>query len=217
MQLKTTSLMHIKKQIWASVAALLISLSMLIIVYLAGRKFQIELSDLTRDPSAVLKGPAYVGFLSNLGIFFWSASAAICFFTSWLMGQRGNQGGFAGMLFWSGLLLLTLGFDDAFQLHEKLFSNIRYVPEELFFATYLVCTVMITLVYRRSFFQTDFLIWMMALAAFGMSILIDKAVWYFEKDRAFYEDSFKFIGIIAWAFYYIRTTARLLQLEEKQT
>lgn len=211
MRVLMVSTSQIKNQVVPVIGSLLLSLIMILLVYGAGRYFQLELSDLTRDPSAVLKGPAYVGFLSNLGIFFWSASAVICFFTSWLLRSSGDLSGYPGMLFWSGMLSLMLGFDDAFQLHEKFFSNIRYVPEELFFLFYFVCTVMITWVYRANFFKTDYLIWSSAMLAFALSIVIDKKIWVIQNDRAFYEDAFKFTGIVIWTVYYLRTAGDLLK------
>jgi hypothetical protein len=205
-----------RNQVMPTLIALTIPVLILILVYSTGRYFQLELSDLTRDPSAVLKGPAYVGFLSNLGIFFWSASAVICFFTSWLLRSTTDYRDYSGMLFWSGMLSLMLGFDDAFQLHEKFFSNIRYVPEELFFLFYFVCTVMITWVYRASFFKTEYLIWSSAMLAFALSIVIDKKIWVIQNDRAFYEDAFKFTGIVIWTVYYLRTSGNLLK-DRRQT
>src|SRR3972149_2923417 len=40
----------------------------------------IPTGDLTNDPSEIGGLPAYAGFLSQIGIFFWSASATVCFF-----------------------------------------------------------------------------------------------------------------------------------------
>lgn len=211
MRVLMVSTSQIKNQVVPVIGSLLLALTVIVLVYGSGRYFQLELSDLTRDPSAVLKGPAYVGFLSNLGIFFWSASAVICFFTSWLLRSLPDYRDYSGMLFWSGMLSLMLGFDDAFQLHEKFFSNIRYVPEELFFLFYFICTVMITWVYRANFFKTEYLVWSAAMLAFALSIIIDKRIWVIDSDRAFYEDAFKFAGIVMWSVYYLRTAGELLK------
>lgn len=40
----------------------------------------ISISSLTSDPATIVNAPPYTGFLSQIGIFFWSASVAVCMF-----------------------------------------------------------------------------------------------------------------------------------------
>ncbi|MBK7966333.1 MAG: hypothetical protein IPK10_14325 [Bacteroidetes bacterium] len=201
----STALIRIKTNYVAYLISFSIPLIILFITYKVGRMLGIDLGDLTRDPNTILKGHTYTGMISNAGIFFWSASATICFFTAvFLYRMKAPRKQFMLMLF-AGLLSFILGFDDVFQMHEKMFSNIRYVPEELFFLAYAFCIVFIVIICFETFLETDFVLWSLALFMFMMSLVVDKEIIKVDADHAFWEDGFKFTGIILWATYYLRT------------
>jgi hypothetical protein len=205
MNIVNLTVQRIKDNYKAYLVALFIPIALLFITYKVARSLGIDLGYLTRDPNTILKGHAYTGMISNAGIFFWSASATICFFTAvFLYRMKAPRQQFLLMLF-AGLLSFVLGFDDVFQMHEKMFSNIRYVPEELFFLAYFICIVFIVVVCFKTFLQTDFVLWSLALFMFMMSLVVDKEVIKVDSDHAFWEDSYKFIGIILWSAYYLRT------------
>lgn len=205
MNIVNLSIQRIKENYKVYVLALLFPVVTLLITHKVARMLGIELGYLTRDPNTILKGHAYTGMISNAGIFFWSASATICLFTAaFLQRMKAPRQQFMLMLF-AGLLSLILGFDDVFQLHEKLFSNIRYVPEELFFLSYFICIVFIVIVCFKTFLQTDFVLWSLALIMFMFSMIIDEEIIKVNADKAFWEDSYKFTGIILWSTYYLRT------------
>lgn len=196
---------RIRENYKAYLIALLFPFMILYVTYNVGIMKGIDLGDLTRDPNTILKGHTYTGMISNAGIFFWSASATICFFMSVLLYQwKAPRSSFLLMMF-AGLLSFVLGFDDVFQMHEKMFSDIRYVPEELFFLTYFICIVFIVVVCFKTFLQTDFVLWSLALFMFMMSIIVDKEIVKVDANHAFWEDSYKFTGIVLWATYYLRT------------
>lgn len=172
-----------------------------------------DLGELTRDPNTVLKGHVYTGMISNAGIFFWSASATICLFMAVFLYERAAYHGKTLLMLFAGLLSFVMGFDDVYQMHEKMFIDIRYIPEELFFLAYAVFMAFIVLVCFRTFMQTDFMLWFMALGLFMLSLLVDHDFIFVHKDHAFWEDSFKFAGIFTWSVYYLRT-AMLFLLQE---
>ena len=111
---------------------------------------------------------------------------------------------------------LPRGFDDVFQMHEKMFSDIRYIPEQLFFLAYFVCIVFIVIVCFKTFLQTDFVLWSLALLMFAMSLVVDREIIRANSDHAFWEDSFKFTGIVLWTAYYLRTAMSIIvqQIQE---
>ena len=78
----------------------------------------IPVGRLTRDPSALSGAPVYTGFLSFIGIIFWSATAAICLFSAKLLSRQPDSIRIKRFLFVSGLLTLVLVLDDAFLLHD---------------------------------------------------------------------------------------------------
>lgn len=191
--------------------SLVIPSAILFCTFLFGRSKGLDLGDLTRDPNTILKGHVYTGMISNAGIFFWSASATICLFTAvFIYKLNGMTKSFLLMLF-SGLLSFVLGFDDVFQMHEKMFTDIRYIPEELFFLTYFICVVFIVIVSFKAFIETDFVMWLLALSMFVMSLVVDHNYIYVQNDHAFWEDAFKFTGIVIWMVYYLKTSMHLIK------
>ena len=78
----------------------------------------IPIGKLTRDPLDLARLPFYTGFLSQIGIFLWSASAAVCFFSATVLSRHEDHQKLKQFLVVSALLTLLLGLDDAFQLHE---------------------------------------------------------------------------------------------------
>ncbi|NJR49600.1 MAG: hypothetical protein HC780_08505 [Leptolyngbyaceae cyanobacterium CSU_1_3] len=95
----------------------------------------IPIGNLTRDPHIIVSAPLYTGFLSQIGIFFWSASAAICILTAKLLSRRPEDLKIKRFLIVSGILTLVLGFDDAFLLHEGI-SPYLGISEKAIFASY---------------------------------------------------------------------------------
>ena len=137
------------------------------------------------------------------------------FYSSFLYRLKGPRQQFLLMLF-AGILSFVLGFDDVFQMHEKMFSDIRYIPEQLFFLAYFVCIVFIVIVCFKTFLQTDFVLWSLALLMFAMSLVVDREIIRANSDHAFWEDSFKFTGIVLWTAYYLRTAMSIIvqQIQE---
>jgi len=210
------SIQRIKKNYRAYLLGLGIPSFILYLTYTIGKLKGIELGDLTRDPNTILKGHVYTGMISNAGIFFWSASATICLFTAVFLRIMKADLQKVMLMAFAGLLSFILGFDDVFQMHEKMFSDIRYVPEELFFLAYFLCVVFIVIVCFKTFLQTDFVLWTLALLMFLISLVIDHELITVNSDHAFWEDSFKFAGIVLWMFYYLRTSMNFILYESKK-
>jgi hypothetical protein len=162
-------------------------------------------SNLTRDTATILNGPAYTGALSNFGIILWSATAAIMLFSAVHLYQNTVQRRAALMTLLFGLLTTMLCFDDTYQFHEKAFSGIIYVPEELIYLFYLTCIVVIATVCRAVVITTPYIVGLAAMTFFAISILIDELNLPSGKHDAFIEDSFKFVGIALWTVYHYRS------------
>ena len=162
-------------------------------------------SNLTRDTATVLNGPAFTGALSNLGILLWSATAAIMLFSAYHLYKNTVQRRAALMTFLFGCLTAMLCLDDTYQFHEKAFSGIIYVPEELIYLFYLTCIVVIATVCRVVVVTTPYIVGLAAMAFFGTSILIDELNLPSGIHDAFIEDSFKFVGIALWTVYHYRS------------
>jgi len=109
-------------------------------------------------------------------------------------------------LFCSGALTALLLFDDLFLLHEVIFPIFFGIPDEVMLAIYSVLMLFYLLWFGRLVRQSDFLLFVMALGMFSLSIGIDLV-----SDDYLWEDGAKFIGIVSWFAYFAHVCAASLK------
>lgn len=168
----------------------------------------VALGDLTRDPAAISGVPVYIGFLSNIGMLFWSATVAVCLFAATFVARSAADSPAGRFLYASGLLTLLLLFDDLFQLHERVFPLSLGVPEPIVFGGYLSVTLLYLVRFRRVILESDYLLLALALGFFGLSVAVDL---FTEKGLYLWEDGAKFMGIVTWLAYFARVSAQVLR------
>ena len=179
--------------------------SLLFVISIISIHFNIPIGNFTRDPIAVLGGHHLIGIISNIGIIFWSATAAICLFASKTDLDKTE---FSTFLFFSGLLTLLLLFDDLFQLHEKV-DNYLYVHEYTAYLVYLILISIYFVKFSKIILSTEYLLLFIACCFLSLSVLADMLLSYFitQRDIKFLvEDGFKLFGIVTWSVYFIRTS-----------
>lgn len=164
---------------------------------------QIPYGNLTRDPTAVAGYPIYTGFLSQIGIFLWSATASAILSCVAFHPKTKNSLKFHRFLAVSGMLTILLGLDDMFLLHESFFPYIG-IPENVIFACYLAFILLYLIRYFHVILETDYTVLGMALVFFGLSIVLDIVNPQFLEAYIF-EDGAKLIGILSWMVYFLRT------------
>jgi hypothetical protein len=163
---------------------------------------RIPIGSLTRDISVIAGLPVYAGFLSQIGIFFWSASATICFFSVTLLWQYANGYKLKRFLLISGLLTLLLGLDDIFLLHETVFPFVG-IPEEVVFGSYAALLLFYLVRFYPLILKTEYVLMVIALFFFGVSVLLD--LFPLPGINPFLvEDSAKLIGILSWLAYFFQ-------------
>jgi hypothetical protein len=168
----------------------------------------IPIGNLTRDPVAVAGLPAYTGYLSQVGILFWSAAAAISIFCAVNIRQDASSHGLRAFLVCSGLLTLMLGFDDAFLIHEEVLPHAG-VPEKVVFAGYGSLFGLFLCRFFRLIAQTEFVVLAFALSLFGFSVSMDSwlpsgLVEGSDEDFLYLlEDGTKLTGVIGWLAYLV--------------
>jgi hypothetical protein len=183
------------------ISLLVITILTLTIVH--GQNSGLSLGELTKDINATMGTSPFLGFLSQLGIFIWAATASICLLTATFLSPK--RGGYRFLLC-SGLLSLWLGFDDVFMLHEMVFPRAG-INEQVILATYIGLVSGLFLAYKRLVVQTDYLLLGITALCFGASLGID----YFDFTSdvmIFLEDSFKFAGTMFWLGYYLSVVKR---------
>ncbi|MCB0382322.1 MAG: hypothetical protein KDD05_03210 [Psychroserpens sp.] len=162
----------------------------------------IPIEILTNDLAVLAELPIYAGILSQMGILLWSAAAAICMYSVPLIIDEEHKQFIRASVY----ITLLLGLDDAFMFHETLFPSLG-IHQKIVFLGYGIMMLLYLYKYYKLILTTDFILFTLALGWFGISMLIDN----FIRDVSPYitkltEDGTKFIGIVTWLVYFIRTT-----------
>lgn len=163
----------------------------------------IPIAKLTRDPIAIGGLPVYTGFLSQIGIFFWSASATVCFFSAKVLLRHADLHKLKRFLLISALLSLFLGFDDVFLLHEAVFPYHFGIPEKFVYGSYAGFVIFYLFRFYPLILETEFVLLAIALFFFGISVTLDLLPLPFI-DPFLLEDGAKLIGIVSWLAYFFQ-------------
>lgn len=206
---------HIKASLFKSLPLLLIILYLLLFGLLFSIAtisvyFDVPVGNFTRDPIAILGGHPFIGVVSNIGILFWSATAAICIFASEIYLEKTE---FSTFLFFSGLMTLLLLFDDLFQLHEKI-DTYLLVHEYTAYVIYFILISIYFVKFSKIILSTEYMVLFIACSFLSLSVLADMLLSYFitQRDIKFLiEDGFKLFGIVTWFIYFIRTSFIYIQ------
>jgi hypothetical protein len=196
--------------IWATIFIAITIPSLLLSLGLFLHFWQgIPIGNLTRDPNAIAKIPSYTGFISQSGIFFWAASAAICLFCANVLPKNLINVEARQFLCLSGMLSLLLGLDDVFQFHEACFTVLG-IPEKVVLASYAGFMLFILIKFKAFILNSNFILLAIALGFFGFSIVVDKFN-LFGSYRHIMEDGSKLFGIVTWSSYYFNICTSTLQ------
>jgi hypothetical protein len=143
----------------------------------------------TREPQEVLKGPLYVGSFSNLGGIVWFGAAAVMSFAGSLKPLD------RGALFLAALLTWSMGLDDVYMLHDRVYPKL-YLNERVVSAAYFVVIGVIALRYYRQLAYSTLVGMAIAVICWVLSAAFDH---FFNQIGQLAEDGIKFIGIAVWA------------------
>lgn len=175
----------------------------------------IPFSHLTRDPISIGKLSFYSGFLSQVGIFFWSATVAICYFGVTVLRSRPDLQKLRAFLFCSALLSTMLGIDDAFLLHEEVFPYYLGIPQNLVLASYVVFVLLYLYKFLPVILLTEYMLLLISLSFFALSVFLD-VVHLPGINPYLLEDSAKLIGLVSWLTYFFRATEYSVKLTMKK-
>ena len=155
-----------------------------------------------RDAAGTTNRSPFLGLGSNLGAFCLLIASSIAIFSALLLKDKRH---FSKLLLWPGLLSLLLFMDDFFMLHEQgFFVGVR---EQLVFAFYGVLFILISMAMIRSSINFDLRTLLASALFFALSILVDVIQSFWDSPwRIYWEDGFKFIGIVSWTIFLIKTS-----------
>ncbi|MBN3880208.1 MULTISPECIES: hypothetical protein [unclassified Nostoc] len=164
-------------------------------------KAKVPTEDLTRDPSAIMSMPFYLGFFSNIGILLWCSSASICLFSYIILKKDIRSKEYSSFFLFSGLITCLLLFDDFFLIHDSVFPDYLNINESVFYVIYIAIASTFFLKFKTILKKTEFLILLSAIFFFGLSIVCDNI---FPDIHIAIEDTFKLLGISTWFTYFTR-------------
>lgn len=202
-------------------------------VVLASLKMNVPFGLFTRDPASYTELHPLTGIASNLGFVVWIATATICIFSAALLRSRTNkeasqhtsigasthsaERNFTNFLLCAGLLTTLLAFDDFFLIHDTILPQYLGMDEKVMYALYACLAISGAVIFRSCILQTEYAALLIAFGFFGLSLCIDMLQETLEPTwgdwRIFFEDSFKFLGIVGWFGYYCRCSYLALRSE----
>ena len=204
---KPTGLLSQLRSNWrAIVSVIVVSIGILSTALYMNIQRQIPMVWLTRDPNAINGLAFYNGYVSQLGIFFWAGSVAICLFCVAALPRNPDATRLKRFFRASALLSLALGLDDVFLGHEVVFPRLG-IPEKLVLLGYATLFALYLGSFYRIILNDAYIMMGMAFAFFGLSVGLDLLSEGFSL--IFLEDGAKLVGIISWFgfFFCVGTSA----------
>jgi hypothetical protein len=189
------------------IAACIIFFALLVLI---SNAFQIPFSEFTRDTLAVLgaKERYHIGFVSNLGGGIWATSFGVCLLSFWILRsiyKAFNEANFFLIGAFFSLLLFT---DDIFLLHDAVLPYLA-LSSTLFILGYTCLLLVYFAWYIKVILDSPFLILLIALGAFFMSLVVDTHILdklagsnLNQQLQYILEDGSKFLGVVCWCTYY---------------
>jgi hypothetical protein len=181
------------------------------------RAADVEVLDLFRDPaqlSPFLANHPWKGGLSMVGSLLWVAAATVCLFAGAVLRAYGGRGRKSTFLLATGVLLLLLGLDDAFVVHEEVAPIATGSDRsEQFVLLILAAAIAAWLVlFRREIAASAYLILMLAFAGLVSSFVLDFA---YElggnfSGRGVIEETAELAGQLTFAVYAAHVAWRAL-------
>ena len=153
--------------------------------------------EILRDPAQQSGASSFLGFLSNIGIWLWVSSAAICFFTirtsdSLLKRNRKE------LMFLAGMLSIILAIDDFFLIHD------RYINQNICYLVYAIVASAILIRHNKQILEIEGFAFLVAGSFLALSIFTDLIQSHIPLRYSYtqvLEEGFKFIGAATWLYF----------------
>ena len=175
----------------------------------------LSLKQLTSDLAGVADLPPYYGLLSQISIWLWSATACICFLGWRLMPLRKQVKYKDNFFFMSFVVILLLGLDDAFMLHEEIYQYV-HIPQKVVYVIYTLMFCYLLWNFRYFILVTKFVVLFMGLGCLFISVLLDVVLAPESNEYIKYllEDGIKVLGILFLFAYYYECLIQNLNLQK---
>jgi cytochrome bd-type quinol oxidase subunit 2 len=148
-----------------------------------------EVSDLTRDPTAVAGVPWWTGVISRLTNLCWAVAAAVNAMAARVAAGRQRR----ALLLLAGLCAV-LALDDTMLVHDSIMPG-HGVPEDLLLLVYAVAGLALAVLWVRTSWRREVVgAFFAGAAALGLSVAADVV----HSLPFLVEDGAKLTGIVAW-------------------
>lgn len=156
----------------------------------------------TRDPAALTRQAPYMGLVTFVGLFAWTASATALVCAGYLASLRGALER-RNALYLTALAVVYLLLDDAFEFHDYVYPSYLHVQDEVSQLVYVVVAVAAVAKGWSFFASTNFRLLVISGTFFAISIGLDIAIHGERLDAL--EDGAKLIGVFVLAAYCLDT------------
>jgi hypothetical protein len=177
------------------------ALALLAATFAASRALDRRMRDFSQDATEVLDGAAYIGFLSGVVVVLWSVAATACLL-AWLGTSRSARSPYL----WSAIFVTALLADDLFRLHESYYPELG-LSQPVVATVYGAAGAAYLWIFRSFIRANDPLLFLLGLALLGTSIASDQL---FAAPPWLLEDGAKFLGVVTWATFYLRSALRAI-------
>jgi hypothetical protein len=183
----------------------------LVVLAVAGLQTQIPVAQLLSDPATVNGGMWYAGLISNLGAIGWTVAMTAAAGGAFVARVGGRPRSTISFLRGGALLGAMLLIDDLFQVHQRLLPREVGLSKPVVLLIELVLAGGWALTSIGELRRTRWHLLVMAGGAFAVSLVVDQLIAGPESGaRILVEDGAKFLGVLAWALYFVRTAADIV-------
>ena len=193
----------ISKKVLSSIIFAIIPAGLFYSFSFLGLKFAgFNIIQIIRDPAQQSGASSFLGFLSNIGVWLWISSAAICLHTASTCYIRLFKR-YKELVILLGFLSLILAIDDFFLIHD------RFINEKICYLGYAIIIGALLARHFSLIIEIQGFAFIAACSLLMLSILTDliqsRIPIHYEYTQIF-EEGFKFIGIATW-LYFVSTVA----------
>ena len=153
--------------------------------------------EILRDTPQTTGQSSFLGFLSNIGVWFWVSAAAISLARAFSFEPDGDDA-IRRLLILVGGFSLVLAADDFFLIHD------RYIAEGIVVPIYAIFLWRLLTKHRQTIFRIDGFAFIAAGSMLAMSVAVDavqEVIGIPYSVNQMIEEGFKFLGAATWLYF----------------
>lgn len=163
----------------------------------------------SKEPAETLEAAPYVGWFAHGTSLVWAAGAVCALLAGFVLWRAADRREPARFLLAGGLLTAVMVADDFFLLHDGVYAKAG-IPEELVYALYGLAAVAVAWRWREEVLRAEALLFAAAVVAWGASVGSDFVQETTGRHLHVWEDGAKFVGVLLWSAFFVRTSAGAL-------